>query len=201
MCRKIVATRMRCCGFRSAPRPSGTAVGQSGTAVDQVSAGLRQASWCGWTSTYRGIASTELRRNGQWSTSQAGSAGEAQTGRKMSPLATMRKGVLRPFSYVSQNGRDQNAMLRIPVSSATEWNCGRPFGHGIRPSICRAQASIIVQPDLHAPLDDLDRIASRRTMVDLTSRQRRGGQNRSEDESFNNNEEEHPPPIFVCIVK
>ena len=101
MRRRMVATKMRCCGFRSAPRLSGTAVGPSGTAFGQAPAVLGRASWCSRASTLRCMVSTGLRRDGRWSTSQADSAEEARTGRKMNPLATTRKGILRPFSHVS----------------------------------------------------------------------------------------------------
>ena len=101
--RRMVATRMRCCGFRSAPLSSGTADGLSGAVIDNIPTGLGHISWC--------------------------------------------------------------------------------------------------SRDPHAPLDGLDRIATRRTMVDLTSGQHHGSSNRSDDESFGNNEEGHFPPIFVCVVK
>lgn len=85
-------------------------------------------------------------------------------------------------------------MLRIPVGPATN-----PARNSTRSP--RASASIREQREFHAPLDGFDRIATRRTMVDLTSALRRGNPNRSEDESFDNNEEGHPQPIFLCVVK
>ena len=120
----------------------------------------------------------------------------------MNHMKTMGKCTFRPFSHASQNGRDQNAMLRIPVGSETEWNCGqpaRPTRHSTKPR--RARASTMVQPDLHAPLDGLGRIATGRTMVGLTSTQRCGSPDRSADESFGDNDEGHLSPIFVCVVK